>query len=172
MEINIDLLIKGDTGEFEKFVHIYRVSAEIFAMNIVHDNYLVEDIVQDSFAKLYVYRDKINPDKSLKAYFFSIVKNLAIDNIRKSKKVMYKEFEIIDTVSPENIMLKQERNNFINENINNLKPLQRYAIYLYVYENLNYKEIGTVLGKTDKQIKAIIFRARKKLKKNMGLVID
>ena len=172
MEINVDLLVKGDTNEFEKFVHSYRVSAETFAMNIVHDNYLVQDIVQDSFAKLYVYRDKIDPDKSLKGYFFSIVRNLAVDHIRKSKKVMYKEFEVIDNITPENIILKQERNILINKNINNLRPIQRYAIYLYVYESLNYKEIGMVLGKTDKQIKGIIFRARKKLKKNMGLVID
>lgn len=172
MEINVELLKQGDNNEFDSFVHNYRLSAENFAMNIVHDNYLAQDIVQDSFAKLYVYRDRIDKNKSIKSYFFSIIRNKAIDHIRKSKREMFLEFEIINCSSPENIILKQERNELINETINRLKPIQRYAIYLYVYENLNYKEIALVLGKTEKQIKAIIYRARKKLKTKLIVSID
>ena len=80
------LIKQGDTESFEQFVLYYRKKAELFALNIVKDRHLSEEIVQDSFVKLYVYRDRIDESKSLKAYFFSIVHNRAIDTIKKNKK--------------------------------------------------------------------------------------
>ena len=92
MDWNIDLLKEGDKNEFEKFVHLYRESAENFAMKLVNDIYTAQDIVQESFAKFYVYRDKLDNNKSVKAYFFSIIHNKCVDYVRKRNKEVYKEF--------------------------------------------------------------------------------
>lgn len=168
MDINIQLIKQGDCEEFEKFVLNYRTKGESFALNMVHDKGLAQDIVQDSFVKIYVYRDKIDEGLSLKSYFFTIIKHKIIDHMRKTKREMYTSFSIENTFSPEDILLKQEQYHVLNKEINGLKSIYRLVLYLHVYQDLSYKEIAEILGKTEGQVKALLFRARKKLKSKLG----
>lgn len=169
MEINIQLIKQGDHDAFEDFVHQYRVMGENFAYNMVHDRDLAGEIVQDSFVKIYVYRDKIAEHLSLKSYFFTIIKNKVIDYMRKTRREVYTSFTVDSpTESLENQMLKRERYLVLNREINALKPIHRLVIYLYVYEELTYGEIARVLDKTEGQVKSLMFRARKKLKSKLG----
>ncbi len=168
MDINIELIKQGDPDEFEKFVHRYRAMGENFAFNMVHDRDLAGEIVQDSFVKIYVYRDKINEKLSIKSYFFTIIKNKAIDYMRRTKREVYTSFAIGSTVSPEDLLVKQEKYLVLNDQINNLKPIHRMVLYLYVYQDLAYGEIADILGKTEGQVKSLLFRARKKLKGKLG----
>lgn len=168
MGINIQLIKQGDGEEFERFVHSYRGVGENFAMNMVHDRGVAQEIVQDSFVKIYVNRDKIDEHLSLKSYFFTIIKHKVIDYMRKTKREVYHSFSIEVTPSPEDRLLKEEKNRVLNEQINGLKATYRLVLYLYVYQEMSYREIGEVLGKTEGQVKALMFRARKKLKSKLG----
>jgi DNA-directed RNA polymerase specialized sigma24 family protein len=46
-----------------------------------------------------------------------------------------------------------------------LKPEYREAVYFADIEELNYKEIGKIMNKTENGIKVLIHRARKNLEK-------
>ncbi len=88
--------------------------------------------------------------------------------MRKTKREMYTSFSIENTYSPEDILLKQEQYHVLNKEINGLKSIYRLVLYLHVYQDLTYKEIAEILGKTEGQVKALLFRARKKLKSKLG----
>lgn len=158
---------KGDKEAFEELILKYRDNAVNFATRFVHDYYIAEDIVQECFAYLYVNRGKYNIKFSFKTYLFTMIKNKAIDYIRKWNRVSpYSEVEIneINTNSPEEIYLQKEENEEINQNIKKLKDDYRTVVYLIDYEGFTYKETATIMKKTVSQIKIMVYRARKKLK--------
>lgn len=160
----IENFLNGDKDSFEKLIIKYRVPAIYFAKRFIKDSYLAEDIVQESFADIYVHSERYNSKYSFKSYLYAIIKNKCVDYIRKNKSLPFEEIDSITNYTPEMEFLEKERNNIVLEKINQMKDDYRLAIYLVEYEQLSYKEIAKIMDKSLAQIKILIFRARKKLK--------
>jgi RNA polymerase sigma-70 factor (ECF subfamily) len=164
VEEELKLLKEGNQQAFEEFVIKYRKEAVNFAVTILKDYYIAEDIVQDSFAFIYVYRERIRDYSTLKSYLFSIIHNRAVDYIRKNNRNITLDLNVISTFSPEKQVLdKEQRKSFI-KSFNNLNEKYKVVLYLYAFQELSYKEISEVVGISLAQVKVTIFRGRKKLK--------
>lgn len=157
---------EGNEGCFEELIIKYRNAAVRFAAQYTKDEYIAEDIAQESFAYLYVYKDKYNEKYSFKTYLFTIIKNKSIDYYRKIMKEKYRQSscDLSSFDTPEEITLKNERKNLVINNINKLKKDYKTAVYLIDYEEFSYKEAGKIMGKNMAQMKILVYRARKKLK--------
>lgn len=158
----------GDHESFEELIVKYRRSAVSFAMRYMHDPYLSEDMVQESFAQIYVYRERYREDCSFKTYLFTIVKNKCIDYIRKSHRDRMdgrglEHIDLTDGQSTEDRILIDEDRSLVRKMIMELKEEYRTAIYLIEYENFSYQEAARIMGKNLAQMKVLVFRARKKL---------
>mgnify|MGYP000894725656 CR=1 FL=1 len=167
MEERLKLLKEGNQQAFEKFVIEYRKEAVNFAVSILKDYHIAEDIVQDSFAFIYVYRERIRDYSTLKSYLFSIIHNKAVDYIRKNNRNINLDLDAISTFSPdspeEQILNKEREKSFIRS-FNNLNEKYKVVLYLYAFQELSYREISEVMGVSLAQVKINIFRGRKKLK--------
>ena len=157
---------EGNENSFEELIIKYRANAICFAQRYTLDKFIAEDITQESFAYLYVYKDKYNEKYSFKTYLFSIIRNKSIDYYRKSKRedLQSNLYNLSNSDIPEDIILRNERKNLVINNINKLKEDYKIAIYLIDYEEFSYKEAGTILEKNSAQMKILVFRARRKLK--------
>lgn len=164
MEEHLRLLKEGNQQAFEEFVIKYRKEAVNFAVTILKDYYIAEDIVQDSFAFIYVYRERIRNYSTLKSYLFSIIRNKAVDYIRKNNRNITLDLNVISTFSPEEQVLDEERRKSFIKSFNNLNEKYKVVLYLYAFQELSYKEISEVVGISLAQVKITIFRGRKKLK--------
>ena len=164
MEDKLKLLKEGNQQAFEEFVIEYRKEAVNFAANILKDYHIAEDIVQDSFAFIYVYRERIREYSTLKSYLFSIIHNRAIDYIRKNNRNITIDLDAISTFSPEEQILDKERRKSFIKSFNSLNEKYKVVLYLYGFQELSYKEISEVVGISLAQVKVTIFRGRKKLK--------
>lgn len=153
----------GDVESFEKLILKHREGAVAFAMRYVHDWFIAEDIAQESFAHLHVYKDRFNPKYSFKTYLYSIIKNKGIDYIRKSGRISFLDYDVPDSLDVEEKFIKDERNKVIREKIKELNDDYKLAIHLFEYEGFSYDEIGKIMDKNIAQVKIIMFRARKKL---------
>ena len=80
--------LNGNMGVFDEIVLTFKDSLINFIKRYVKDYYIAEDISQDVFATIYVYRDKYNSKYSFKTYLFAIAKNKSIDYLRKKKDVV------------------------------------------------------------------------------------
>ena len=156
--------LNGDNAAFEALVLKYRQPAIQFSMQFIHDYHLAEDIAQESFADIYVYRERFNFKASFKTYLFTIVRNKSIDYIRKNKKVTFEDFEAVSEVSAEDLIIREEEKIHVNSAVNKLKEDYKIAIYLIDYNDMSYEEAAKVIGKSSLQVKFLIHRARKKLK--------
>lgn len=164
MEDRLKLIKEGNQQAFEQFVIDYRKEAVNFAVNILKDYYIAEDIVQDSFAFIYVYRERIRDYSTLKSYLFSIIHNRAVDYIRKNNRNITLNLDSISTFSPEEQVLDKERRQSLVKSFNNLSEKYKEVLYLYAFQELSYKEISEVLGMSLAQVKINIYRGRKNLK--------
>ena len=158
----------GDHESFEILMLKYRTSAFNFALRFVKDASAVEDIVQDSFADLYVYRDRYLEEFSFKTYLYAIIKNKSISYLRKRNRLSYYDVDIPYAGTPETDYIEHERCNQVREKINQLKDDYCIVLFLKEYEGFSYEEIAKIMKKSLGQVKILIFRARKKLK----LLID
>jgi RNA polymerase sigma factor (sigma-70 family) len=78
----IKSFLKGNNESFERLIIIHRAKALSFAQRYLHDMYAAEDIVQESFADIYVYRERYKDRYSFKTYLFTIIRNKSVDYIR------------------------------------------------------------------------------------------
>lgn len=154
----------GDHRSFETLMVKYGSPALSFARRYVKDVHTAEDIVQDSFADLYVYRDRYQQKYSFKTYLFTIVKNKSISYLRKKSYCFINDVELLCSNTPETDYIIRENMNLVRTKISQMKDDYQMVLYLKEYEDFSYAEIAGIMGKSTEQIKILIFRARKKLK--------
>lgn len=161
--------LKGDNKAFETLVLTYKDNLIFFIKRYVTDIHTCEDIAQDCFATILVNKDRYNFNVSFKTYLFAIAKNKAIDYIRKTSRVTVLDIENENLVTEDdelfNKVVQNEEHRMLYEAIGKLNDDYQKVIYLVDLQGLSYKEAGQVLDKSLSQVKILVFRARKSLKK-------
>lgn len=163
--------LDGDINSFEDLVINHKDNLIYFISRFTGgDMFIAEDIAQDVFAYIYVYKEKYDLNYSFKTYIYTLGKNKAIDQIRKlsrSKLVNFgpdTDYLFPDGESIEEKVIRDEETRNVLNSLKKLKPDYERALYLLAFENFSYKEIAKILGKTLPQTKVLIHRARKTLK--------
>lgn len=126
------------------------------------------DLVQDSFEKLWHHREEVEWAKS-RSWLFTTGYRLMIDCIRKNKKQVEFDSEKAELLNYTN---KQYTglNEVLEDALNQLPSIQKQVVLLRDYEGYEYKEIGEITQLKESQVKVYIFRARKKLKAYIGSI--
>ena len=161
--------LNGNMEDFKKLVLKYKNNLIYFLLKYVKDIEIAEDISQDVFVYILINRKRYNFKYSFKAYLFLIGKSRALNYLKREqkKKDIIQNIKVEAEPSLEKYILKNETNEKLVEEIKNLKADYRDVIYLTNFENLSYRETGKILGKTEKQIKSILYNAKQTLKNNL-----
>src|SRR5699024_8033990 len=88
---------------FEQFFRKYHKKLVCFAYTYLHSVPVAEDIVQESFLKLWKRRVMLDPEDSARAYLYQTVRNSALD-YKKHEEVKQKNlprFRYLQTVHTE-----------------------------------------------------------------------
>jgi RNA polymerase sigma factor (sigma-70 family) len=142
-----------------------------FVLKSIRDVHKAEDIVQESFEKLWKNIENVNAGK-VKSYLFTTAYHTMIDYIRKEKRSYYSEDTTIKEESHETTY--SDLSKILNEAVNRLPEIQRMVLLLRDYEGYSYQEIGELTNLNESQVKVYIYRARVFLKKylvKMDLVV-
>lgn len=153
------------------FTHLYRrYAGKVFAkcISMLSDEGLARDATQEIFIKVLLNLSKFTEQSSFSTWVYSITYNYCIDVIRKKKKVPLIFTEDIGRVSkeaeveiPDSVLLemKQER---LGKVLDRLPPGDKAILMMKYIDDMQIKEIGDVLGKTESAIKMQIMRAKQK----------
>ena len=149
------------TKEYNNCVDNYADNIYRFVLKHIKNVDAARDIVQETFAKVWVKKDTIDYAKA-RSYFFTTAHHTLIDMVRKEK---YMDDETaIDRQYHQrpvgNLDLQQQ----LDEALDQLPEIQRTVVLLRDYEGYAYDEIGEITNLKESQVKVYIFRARKKLK--------
>ncbi len=152
------------TTEYNKCVDLYSDNIYRFALKNVRDSNTANDIVQDTYMRLWQHVKEVDFER-VKSYLFRITNNLIIDLYRKNKFIADME-----NISQENYSYNHEYSDLkesLDKAIKTLSNIQRTVILLRDYEGYSYDEIGEITGLTQSQVKVYIFRGRKKMKDHL-----
>ena len=181
---NLNELINGCLQNNRKFQEqlfkLYYGKMLAVSMQYTKDRDTAQEIVQDSFIKIFEKLNLFDNKGSLEGWIRRIVVNTAIDRIRKSKKDPF----LIDNdndymlggTNPmeelEDLRLSEEKSEIILEAIQQLSPAYRTVFNLYVIEDFSHKEIAEKLGISEGTSKSNYFKAKANLRKSLKNKIE
>ncbi len=156
----------GDFKAFEKVVVAYEKPLLRFARKWL-DAVPAEDVVQESFYRLYISRAKIKPELGVKNYLYSICKNEVMMWYRKNKRTL-PLFESLE--GSEDLYQDLERKivaRVVRAAVSGLGETKRKLVNLHFFEGLGYSEISDRLKMPVSTIKTNIRRAKIELFKKL-----
>lgn len=169
-QIPDDELLKGCLRKDRKFQELlYRKHAKkmyAICQTYVQDKAVAQDILQDSFIKIFIKINTFSPDNSLEGWIRRIVTNTAIDYFRQGKK-LHKFIELADHHSEEvsdDVVNKQINVDEILYYLDKLPEGARIIFNLYAIEGYSHKEIAQKLDITEGTSKSQFSRARSIIK--------
>jgi RNA polymerase sigma-70 factor (ECF subfamily) len=127
-----------------------------FAYQMVKDEQLAQDIVQEAFIRLQAHFNEV---VHAKAWLYTTVRRMAIDQIRRNRKVVpfssggpdedRPEMDPADAApTPDEEAELHERTGLLRVCIERLTPRDRRLVQLKFVEELSYKEIAAKMGMT------------------------
>ena len=144
-----------------------------FAINLTKDQEAAKDLFQETLYRALSNKDKYNVGTNIKAWLYTIMRNIFINDYRKRAK----QSVILDN-SPNDFLIDQTRTKVLNDGVTNLNlrevkqliydlpDLFRTPFNLY-FEGYKYNEIADALNEPLGTIKSRIHFARKILKQKI-----
>jgi RNA polymerase sigma-70 factor (ECF subfamily) len=149
--------------QFNRCVEQYADRLFRFAFSSLRNREEAEDVVQESFARVWERHDNVDFTKA-KSYLFTTAHHAIIDGLRQSPPTT--EIETQTQLSDPNARAPYpDVNEVLHKALGTLPELQRNAILLRDYEGYSYQEIGDITGMSEAQVKVNISRARTTLKR-------
>lgn len=143
-----------------------------FAITLTRDNEAANDLYQETLYKALVNREKYSAGTNIKAWLYTIMRNIFINNYRRKAK----QKTIFDN-SPNDYLLNQATTNNLAESNLRLKEV-RQAIqelpeifktpFVLYFEGYKYHEIADLMNEPLGTIKSRIHFARKLLKEQLN----
>jgi RNA polymerase sigma-70 factor (ECF subfamily) len=171
-------ILKGDSGSFSQLVEKYQHLAYTLSLKILNQREDAEDAAQEAFIKAYHSLRFFKGNSSFRTWFFRIVYNTAIIKLRSFKKAELKiedtritEEEISGTESVLSQFNTEDRQKYLKSGLEKLDPEERALLTMYYYEDLTMDEISKITGLTVSNVKVKIHRSRKKLLKELTLIL-
>jgi RNA polymerase sigma-70 factor (ECF subfamily) len=176
----ISEVLRGDDALFEVLLDRYLSAAYGFAYRLVNNKSDAEDIVQDSFLKAWKALKQYNPEKKFITWLLAIVRNTALDHLRKKRTVPFSAMEmgedappIEETLVDENDLpdetfRKVEDKLFAESLLEKLPILYREVVVLRYQEDMDFKEIGEALGRPVETVKSQHHRAMRMLREQLS----
>lgn len=126
-----------------------------------------EDAAQDTFIRIYYKIDYIANEVAIVTYMYRISYSISIDMLRKKKRQNKLTEKYGKQLQEEAVYDISQKDNLISEELQEalmtLKPLDRALVHGIAVEEMAYKELSIVFGKSETVLRKRYERARKKL---------
>lgn len=164
----IPFLREGEKIAFEEIYNDFFGVMHHLSVQYLHDQKVSEEIVQDTFMKLWEIRETLNEQFNIRNFLYTITKNNCLNYLRNQKialkhqqNIQYLEiqfnFEALERLG--NYMEFEELREKIDNVIAALPDDLRETFLLSRYEELHYKEIADKQSISIKTVEARVSRA-------------
>jgi len=153
--------------EYNRSVEEYADGVYRFIRGNLKDEERANDIVQDSYEKLWMFVTEIEFSNA-KSWLFKTAYNKMIDIIRKEKRMT--ALEDVHEKDYINDLQYSDLNELLHEALERLPEQQKTSVILRDYEGYSYKEIADITGQSEAQVKINIYRGRLTLRSYIGKI--
>jgi RNA polymerase sigma-70 factor (ECF subfamily) len=173
----IRLLKCGDIGGLEVLVARYQVKALETAFLITQDEALAEDVVQETFVRIFQRIRRFDESRSFQPYLMRSVVNTALNAIQKEAKWVHRATDvntggleelISQAASVEDQVEFAQLKGEILSTLSRLPARQRTAIVQRYYLEMSEKEMAEALDAAPGTVKWLLNAARTRLRTLLG----
>lgn len=170
-EAVMQLVISGDRDAFVALVRKYQKSLLNFfyRMNVYIGD--ADDLVQETFIRLFNYRDRYRPSARFTTFLYLMARQVQIDYYRKQKRRSNLTEALKNEYAPEDakpdagrIADAKERT---DKALNTLSEEMRIVVVMSIYQDLKYREIAEILDIPVGTVKTRMFHALQNLREAM-----
>jgi len=120
-----------------------------------------EDLLQDTYLKLWTKRDDLPPDAQTEAYLITLMRNLYRDQRRLKSNIVHETYEPDKSYEPyEEEEEALDNRAELRSLIDRLPDKQREVMKAHIVEDKTYEEIQRDTGLSNGNIRVIITRAK------------
>jgi RNA polymerase sigma-70 factor, ECF subfamily len=159
----------GDREAFSDLVGRYYRRAYAVAFRLLGRREDAEDAVQHAFLRLYQTRAAYNADWRLNTWFYRILTNACVDELRRRRPaVQLNDLELPSGETPERAFARGEQRRLLQTALAGVPLEARIVLTLYYGEGRSYHEIGVIRGISTNTVKTHLRRGRLKLKRALS----
>ena len=178
----VDRFCNGDHAAFHELVNLHKKKIYYLAYDITGNHHEAEDISQEVFIKMFRSLKTFRRDAKMSSWLYQITVNTSIDSLRKSSKKPKKTIDEFDQINIQESILpsgthafdparsteSSQIQNHISEALQKISPKERTVFVMRHYNDLKLNEIAEILNVTIGTVKSLLFRAIKKLRKELS----
>ncbi len=166
-----DRITGSDVIDLSTLVHAYSALLFRVAHSILHNRAESEDLVQDVFLRVVERQESLPEVRNLRAWLIRITWNLALDRRRQIRPEQLDEPFAVSlaaaTVPADQALAETRQIVAVLSAIQRLPRQERHALLLSTIDELSIPEISTILQRSESAVRALIFRARTRLRQRM-----
>lgn len=168
-----------DNREIDRLYKEHRDGLYRYVLKIVGSRELAEDITEDAFLRSVEKHGDLKETAAFRSWLYTIAYRKCLDCINEQKRTVSLDSDGGSAAAEErarlNEPLRLPEDYAVNEDtkrrlgglIEQLKPSMRSAVMLYYYDGLSMEEVAKRLGISSNAASQLLFRARRKLKKQL-----
>ncbi len=143
------------------FVQIYRIVGNVAD---------AQDLTQEAFIKALQHKEQLKDEQKAAHWLSRIATNTAIDFLRRSGRATFCEIDEAPEShdeSPEQLLLRSEQRNYLEDGLRLLSPRERAALMLRDVEGLPAEEVASRLNCSKATVRSHIANGRTKFRRYM-----
>ena len=182
----IDELREGDMAALAILVEKYKRLVYRVAIRITKNHEDANDVMQDTFLKVYESIHSFRQDAAFETWLYRIVVNHATNLVKRRERrrefplSAIGEMEVHPDLkrtadlanNPHLDAERKERQRWVTQAVNSLPLKQRTVVILHEFEGLTHPEIASILNCSEGTVRSRLHYARQKLKDLLKPYID
>ena len=181
----IDRICSGDHSAFQELVERHKKKVYFLAYDVVGDHHDAEDISQEVFIKVFRSLKTFRRDAKMSSWLYQITVNTSIDHLRRKSSKPLKSMDDLDktnfqeklagsrnaAINPEQSAEAVIMQNHVSQALQKVSPKERSVFVMRHYNELKTSEIAEILNVSQGTVKALLFRAIRKLRKELSFYL-
>lgn len=189
-QANFLALQRGEAAALNRLIARWQRPLHSFAYRYCQNQTDAEDLVAQTFVKLYQQRERLRPDTRLSAWLFTTLTNFchnhhrwkvrhpttALDAAPNSADSTVSDQSTqqqlpSDQLSPDQSLEQDETLAAVRSAISALPHDLKTALLLHHYDQLSYREIAEITGCSERGVETRLYRARQRLRDALSRVL-
>ncbi len=157
-------LKKGREEAYYELINTYGSGLLKTCFLMTRDEIEAEDIVQETFIRVFKYIKGFKGDSSLYTWIYRIAQNVLKDRLKLGIiELPYEDYHI-DPDNPEDLTINKIDREVLRSELDKLSFIYKQVIVLFYFEDKSIKEIAEILEEKEGTIKSKLSRGRSLLK--------
>lgn len=157
----------GKEEAYYKLVNIYGNKLLRTCFLMLKDEKEAEDIVQDTFIKVFKYINGFKGNSSLYTWVYKIAQNIIKDKCKNDISTISYEDYYTSEDNIEEIIINNNNKRILKEKLKEMGFIYKQVLVLFYFNDFSIKEISEILDEKEGTIKSKLSRGRKLLKTSL-----